>query len=96
MAGAEAAYRRADEGGDAAGAFNLGRLLGDWGDLVGAEAAFRRADERGDTGAAFHLGGLLAERQDFEAPKRPSARLTRVATAPVPRTSGCCSSSAAI
>jgi TPR repeat protein len=46
MAGAEAAYRRADQRGDATGAFNLGSLL-ERHDPAAAEAAYRRAAERG-------------------------------------------------
>jgi tetratricopeptide (TPR) repeat protein len=46
--GALAAYRRADERGDASGAFNLGLLLARDGLLDGARAAYRRAAERGD------------------------------------------------
>ena len=60
------AFRRADEQGDATGAFNLGVLLGDSGDLDGAEAAYRRADERGDEAAASNLGALLKGRGDLE------------------------------
>ena len=62
LAGAEAAYRRAEERGDAAAAVNLGVLLEQNGDLAGAEAAYRRADERGSADGAFNLGSLLAER----------------------------------
>jgi Flp pilus assembly protein TadD len=47
LAGAEAAYRRADQRGDATGAFNLGGLLADQGNVDEAEAAYRRAYERG-------------------------------------------------
>ncbi len=68
LAGAEAAYQRADEGGDAAGAFNLGRLLADWGDLEGAEAAFRRADERGDDAVRRSTwAGCWPSAQDLES-----------------------------
>jgi tetratricopeptide (TPR) repeat protein len=66
IAGAEAAYRRADELGDAAGAFNLALLLlTERGDLPGAEAAYRRADERGDAEAALEIAHLLKERGDL-------------------------------
>jgi TPR repeat protein len=57
---AEDAYRRADERGDAAAAFNLGVLLHQRNDHEGAEAAYRRAaerapDELGETArAALH------------------------------------------
>ena len=76
--GAESAFRRATQRGDAASATNLGMLLEQRGDLAGAEAAYRRADERGDGNAAFNLGGLLAERNDLAgaeaAFKRADAR----------------------
>ncbi|MDP9345061.1 MAG: peptidoglycan-binding protein [Actinomycetota bacterium] len=51
-AGGEAAYRRADERGEATGAFNLGVLLEEQHDLAGAQAAYRRAEERGDPDVA--------------------------------------------
>ena len=47
LAGAEAAYSRADQRGDAGGAFNLGELLLRRNDLLGAEAAYQRAYRRG-------------------------------------------------
>jgi len=43
-----AASRRLDERGDAHGAFNLGSLLAEQGDLDGAVAAYHRAIQRGD------------------------------------------------
>lgn len=61
-AAAEAAYRRADQNGDAAAAFNLGILLEDRGAITEAEAAYRRADNRGHGAAASNLGVLLEER----------------------------------
>jgi hypothetical protein len=64
VAGAEAAYRRADQRGDALGAFRLGLLREQRGDLAGAETAFARAAERGHPGAASDYGVLLAERGD--------------------------------
>jgi len=66
---AEVAYRRADERGDPGGAYNLGVLLKERGDLEGAEAAYRRADERGHPGGAYNLGVLLKERGDLEGAK---------------------------
>ena len=48
VAGAEAAYRRADARGDPTGASHLGALLEVHGDVPGAVAAYHRADERGD------------------------------------------------
>jgi peptidoglycan hydrolase-like protein with peptidoglycan-binding domain len=64
VAGAEAAYRRADQRGHAAAASNLGVLLEERGDLRGAEAAYRRADERGDPNGAFNRGVLLERQRD--------------------------------
>lgn len=63
-AGAEAAYRRAEELGHAAGACNLGTLLEKKADLAGAEAAYRRAESLGNSDGAFNLGVLLEERSD--------------------------------
>jgi TPR repeat protein len=65
LAGAEDAFRRADDRGDAAAAFSLGGLLAERGDLAGAEDAFRRADERGHVAGVFNLGVLLEERGDL-------------------------------
>jgi tetratricopeptide (TPR) repeat protein len=67
MAGAEAAYRRADEQGHPAAASNLGVLLEERGDLAGAEAAYQRADRRGDAAGAFNLGAMLVDRNDLAA-----------------------------
>jgi peptidoglycan hydrolase-like protein with peptidoglycan-binding domain len=64
LAGAEAAYRRADQRGHGAAASNLGVLLEERGAPAEAEAAYRRADQRGDATAAFNLGVLLEERGD--------------------------------
>ena len=47
--------------GDATGAFNLGLLLQEQGNLPGAQAAYRRADEHGHGPAASNLGALLEE-----------------------------------
>jgi tetratricopeptide (TPR) repeat protein len=64
-AGAEAAYRQADEQGHPSAASNLGVMLEERGDLAGAEAAYRRADERGDPNGAFNLASMLADRGDL-------------------------------
>ena len=64
---AECAYRRADEVGEAGGAFNLGVLLHQRGDLAGARGAYERAERRGDPDAAFNLGVLLYETGDLES-----------------------------
>ena len=73
MEGAEAAYRRADERGDAFGAVSLGLVLEERGDVEGAEAAYRRADERGDATGAFNLGGCWRSAATWRAPRRPTA-----------------------
>jgi peptidoglycan hydrolase-like protein with peptidoglycan-binding domain/tetratricopeptide (TPR) repeat protein len=65
LAGAEAAYRRADQLGHAAGACQLGVLLDEQGDLAGAEAAYRRADDRGNIAGAHDLGLVLERRGDL-------------------------------
>ena len=65
LAGAEAAYRRADGQGHPAAASNLGVLLEQRGDIAGAEEAYRRADERNDPTGAFNLATMLAERNDM-------------------------------
>jgi tetratricopeptide (TPR) repeat protein len=67
LAGAEAAYRRADLQGHAAAASNLGVLLERRGDLRSAKAAYRRADERGDPNGAFNLAVLLEEQNELTA-----------------------------
>ncbi len=65
LAGAEAAYRRADEAGHGAAASNLGVLLEERGASAQAEAAYRRAVGRGDATAAFNLGVVLEERGEL-------------------------------
>jgi hypothetical protein len=62
LADDEAAYRRADQLGDAVGAFNLGVLLEERGAMGEAETAYRRAAKRGHGAAASNLGVLLEER----------------------------------
>ena len=57
----ELSYRRADETGVASGAYNLGVILHERGDVSGATAAYERAEKRGDPDAAFNLGVLLYE-----------------------------------
>jgi hypothetical protein len=59
VAGAEAAYRRADEHGLAAGAYNVGVLLEERGDVEGAVAAYRRALASGDPDPAARAGEAL-------------------------------------
>ena len=65
LAGAEAAYCRADELGHGAAASNLGVLLEAKGDRTGADAAYRRADERGEPNGAFNLAVLLETNDDL-------------------------------
>ena len=63
---AELTYRRADEAGDAVGAFNLGVLLYKRGEFAAAAAAYERAELRGNRDAAFNLGVLLYEQGDLD------------------------------
>ena len=74
---AEIAYRRADEDGDAAGAFNLGVLLHQRRDLAGAVAAYERSERRGDPDAAFNLGVLLYEAGELDRAEAAWRRSTR-------------------
>jgi TPR repeat protein len=79
LAGAEQAFRRADERGSPEGALSLGVLLRERGDLAGAEQAFRRADERDSPQGAANLGAMLLDRGDLsgaqEALRRAFKRL---------------------
>jgi TPR repeat protein len=61
-----AAYRRADERGDAVGTFNLGGLLLERGDQAAALSAYRRADKRGHPAAASNVGVLLEQAGDAD------------------------------
>jgi len=63
----EREFRRLDDQGDPGGAFNLGVVLHQRGDVAGAEAAYERAEQRGDPDAAFNLGILVYETGDIEA-----------------------------
>ena len=63
IAGAKAAYERAELRGDPDAAFNLGVLLYETGDLEGADGAWRRNAERGDSRAAENLEFLLRLRR---------------------------------
>jgi TPR repeat protein len=60
LSAAEAAYRRADQRGDAAGALNLGGMLAERHDFARAEAAYRRAAERGDLEVADMANAALS------------------------------------
>ncbi len=62
----EREFRRLDANGDAGGAFNLGVVLHQRGDVEGAIAAYERAEQRGDPDAAFNLGVLLYETGDLD------------------------------
>jgi TPR repeat protein len=57
----EERWRRADAAGSADGAYAVGALLAERGDLAGAEAAWRRADERGSPAGGYELGLLLMD-----------------------------------
>ena len=61
LAAAEAAYREAADGGDAASAFQLGVLLNDRGDREGAAQAYQQAADAGDREAALNLAILFAD-----------------------------------
>ena len=61
----EREFRQLDANGDAGGAFNLGVVLHQRGDVEGAIAAYERAEQRGDRDAAFNLGVLLYETGDL-------------------------------
>jgi hypothetical protein len=59
--------RRQDpDHGAGTGAFNLGVMLHQRGDVVGAIAAYERAEQRGDPDAPFNLGVLLYEAGDLD------------------------------
>ena len=80
----EREFRRLDDHGDAGGAFNLGVVLHQRGDVAGAKAAYERAEQRGDPDAAFNLGVLLYEARDVdgaEAAWRRSAERGQVRAA---------------
>ena len=67
-------YRKADEDGDPAAAYNLGVVLQSKGQDDEAEEAFRRADERGHPVAPYALGEVLAERGDEDGAKEAFER----------------------
>jgi tetratricopeptide (TPR) repeat protein len=69
LAGAEQAYREADELHDAEGAILLGQVLRRRGDLPSASDAFQRAEARGHPEAGSCLGNLLADTGDIEGAK---------------------------
>jgi len=77
LAGAEAAYREADELDDAEGAIRLGLVLKRRGDAEGAVDAFERAESRGHREAGSCLGNLLSDRGDVNGAK--SAYLRSIA-----------------
>ncbi|MBV9940660.1 MAG: tetratricopeptide repeat protein [Solirubrobacterales bacterium] len=74
----ELSYWRADQTDIAGGAYNLGVMLHQRGDISGAMAAYERAEQRGDPDAAFNLGVLLYDAGDPDgaeaAWRRASAR----------------------
>jgi tetratricopeptide (TPR) repeat protein len=63
--GAEAAFRLAEQNGDADGALCLGILLRKRGDIAGAHAVYQRAEARGVIEAACNLAMLLEEQGDI-------------------------------
>ncbi len=65
LVSAENAHPRAEQRGDANGAFNLGALLEQQGDVANAMAAYRRADKLGHAAAACNIGVLLEEQGDL-------------------------------
>lgn len=65
--GAEAAYREADDRGDAEGAMLLGQLLRRREELGGAAEAFGRAEARGHREAGSCVGNLLWDKGDLGA-----------------------------
>lgn len=69
LAGAEAAYREADQLNDSDGAMLLGLALKRRGDMAGAQDAFRRAEVRGHPEAGSSLGNLLSDIGDAEGAK---------------------------
>lgn len=69
LAGAEAAYREADQLNDAEGAVLLGLVLKQRGDGAGAQDAFRRAEGRGHPEAGASLGNLLSDNGDAAGAK---------------------------
>ena len=90
------ANRRADERGVPGGAYNLGVLLEERGDLEGAEAAYRRADEREVPAGAFNLGRCWQSGGISRAPRPPTGAPTSARIPPARPTSGCCSRSGGI
>jgi virulence factor Mce-like protein len=66
LAGAEAAFRRADQHGHPAAASSLGLLAESRGETAAARDAYRRADERGDWMGAMRLGLLASRANDWD------------------------------
>jgi tetratricopeptide (TPR) repeat protein len=69
FAGAEAAYREADELDDAEGAILLGLILKRRDEFSGARDAFLRAEARGHREAGSCLGNMLWDNGDLEGAK---------------------------
>ncbi|GLY85939.1 tetratricopeptide repeat protein [Actinoallomurus iriomotensis] len=74
LAGAEAAYRKADALGSGEGASNLGVLLFERGAVEEAEEVLRRSDERGHPMGTFRLGFLLDSAGDAEGAEQAYRR----------------------
>ena len=68
----------ADERGSATGAFRLGFLLEEIGQVAEAEAAYRRAVDRGSASAAGNLATMLRQRGDQAGADAVTARLDEV------------------
>src|SRR6201996_1386526 len=74
LAGAEAAYREADEAGEAQGSTKLGLILESLGRRDEALEAYARADERGDGRGAFRRGMLLSRQDRWDEAQAAWAR----------------------
>ena len=74
LAGAERAYRLADERGHPTGAAYAGVFDEAHGHADAAERAYRRADERGDGFGAFRLGLLLSRTADWDGAREAWSR----------------------
>jgi tetratricopeptide (TPR) repeat protein len=64
LAGAEAAFRRADAAGHPGGSYGLGRLYFVRGDIPAAIAVLRRCDQLGSGDGSYNLAVLLKETGD--------------------------------
>jgi virulence factor Mce-like protein len=74
LAGAEEAYRQADQDGHGAAAAYVGLFAESRGEFDAAQDAYRRADERGDGFGSFRLGLLLSRAGDWDGAAAAWAR----------------------